>query len=65
MALQAQTANNYLHIADQDRSRWQVAKISDHLVSTICIKLTRIPKTKKNYKFRKATKKQSHDCRSQ
>lgn len=31
MVLEAQTVNNYLHIADQDRFRWQVAKKSDHL----------------------------------
>jgi hypothetical protein len=31
MALEAETANNYLHIADQDHFRWQVAKNTDHL----------------------------------
>jgi len=31
MALEEQTANNYLNIADQDHAMWQEAKKSDHL----------------------------------
>jgi len=65
MALEAQTANNYLHIADQDRSRWQVAKKSDYLCKYNLYKINQNSKNEKNHKLRKATKQQSHDCRSQ
>jgi len=65
MALEAQTANNYLPIADQNRFRWQVAKKSDHLCKYNLHKINQNSKNEKNHKLRKVTKQQSHDCRSQ
>lgn len=47
MALEAQTADNYLHIADQDHSRWQVAKKSDHLCKYILYKINQNFKNEK------------------
>ena len=47
MALEAQTANNYLHIADQDHFWWQVAKKSDHLCKYSLHKINQNSKNEK------------------
>jgi ribosomal protein L4 len=51
MALEAQTANNYLHTADQDRFRWKAAKKSDRLCKCSLHKINQNSKNEKKKKI--------------
>jgi hypothetical protein len=56
VALDAETVNNYLHTADQEHFRWQVAKNTDHLCKYNLHKMNQNAKNEKKIQIKKSNK---------